>query len=607
MTTIVTISIDDPNGLDSNLIFFGTYQHDTNFTIASGGLGITRTLNGVTTDYRLEATGTGFASNNFESVGYATSLSLSNFFGSPLLMHAAFAVDSYWASTGGVQVSLDWLTPDSLATRILQKADAQLIFNGNVGKDTLHGSFWNDVLHGGPGGDTMYGNDGIDTLSYSFSSAAVNVNLATSVAAGGDATGDHFFSMENIEGSSFADVLTGDAGNNFIDGGLGRDTIRGGAGNDSIFGRDGGGTLYGEAGNDRIDGGVDSDVIYGGIGDDELRVGTGNNYAYGEAGIDNLLGDTGNDHLYGGADNDFLQGIGGVDVLDGGLGADQMSSGAGAAAFYVDNIGDQVLDFVRGDGDRVLTSISFALTAFKEIENFQTTNSAGLGAINLTGNGVAQTITGNNGVNIIDGQGGADVMIGLKGSDTYKVDDAADRVVESTGGGTDTVQASVSYALASTTQVEILATTNAASAIALDLTGNAFVQAITGNAGANILNGGAGNDTLTGLGGSDTFFFNSTLNGSTNVDFITDFSVAADTIQLENAKFTAITGLNTLTADQFVKNATGTAVDANDHIIYETDTGKLFYDSNGSGAGGSVLFATLAINLALTNADFFIV
>ncbi|PZV36654.1 hypothetical protein B5V02_20865 [Mesorhizobium kowhaii] len=66
----------------------------------------------------------------------------------------------------------------------------------------------------------------------------------------------------------------------------------------------------------------------------------------------------------------------------------------------------------------------------------------------------------------------------------------------------------------------------------------------------------------------------------------------------------ALGGNGTLTADQFVKNTTGLAGDGTDHIIYETDTGWLYYDSNGNAAGGSTHFATLAANLALTNADF---
>ncbi len=41
--------------------------------------------------------------------------------------------------------------------------------------------------------------------------------------------------------------------------------------------------------------------------------------------------------------------------------------------------------------------------------------------------------------------------------------------------------------------------------------------------------------------------------------------------------------------------------------IYNSATGALFYDSNGSAAGGAVQFATLSKGLGMTNADFLIV
>ena len=62
-----------------------------------------------------------------------------------------------------------------------------------------------------------------------------------------------------------------------------------------------------------------------------------------------------------------------------------------------------------------------------------------------------------------------------------------------------------------------------------------------------------------------------------------------------------------LTAAQFAANASGTAQDASDRIIYETDTGRLIYDSNGNVAGGDVHFATLDAGLAISNADFSVV
>jgi Ca2+-binding RTX toxin-like protein len=92
--------------------------------------------------------------------------------------------------------------------------------------------------------------------------------------------------------------------------------------------------------------------------------------------------------------------------------------------------------------------------------------------------------------------------------------------------------------------------------------------------------------------------FNTTLNGATNVDTIMDFdaTISGDTdrIQLDNDIFTAFGGFTgTLNAANFVANATGTAGDGNDYIVFNTTTGALMYDADGSGAGAAVQFATL--------------
>ena len=136
-------------------------------------------------------------------------------------------------------------------------------------------------------------------------------------------------------------------------------------------------------------------------------------------------------------------------------------------------------------------------------------------------------------------------------------------------------------------------------------------DALYGDAGNDLLRGGAGNDILYGGAGKDLFRFDTTLGTSTtpNIDQIKDFSVLDDTIQLENAIFTKFgtTTTGTINAAYFRANTTGLAADSNDYIIYETDTGKLFYDSNGNAAGGSVQIALLGINLALTSADFVLI
>ncbi|BCH25178.1 hypothetical protein [Mesorhizobium sp. L-8-3] len=101
-----------------------------------------------------------------------------------------------------------------------------------------------------------------------------------------------------------------------------------------------------------------------------------------------------------------------------------------------------------------------------------------------------------------------------------------------------------------------------------------------------------------------TIVFSTALNASTNVDTITDSNVAADTIRFDNAVTPGLgTTLGTLTQAKFWKSTTGLAHDADDRIIYETDTGKLFHDANGSAAGGATHFVTLSTKPALTNLD----
>jgi len=138
---------------------------------------------------------------------------------------------------------------------------------------------------------------------------------------------------------------------------------------------------------------------------------------------------------------------------------------------------------------------------------------------------------------------------------------------------------------------------------AIDLTGNEIAQEVVGNAGANRIDGKGGADTLKAGSGADAFVFSSAL-GAGNIDKIGDYSVTTDTIELENAIFTKLTATGPMLSGWFRANATGTAQDANDHIIYETDTGKLFYHADANGAGAAIQFATLTGHPTITFADF---
>ncbi|MFO0017405.1 MAG: M10 family metallopeptidase C-terminal domain-containing protein, partial [Synechococcaceae cyanobacterium] len=136
----------------------------------------------------------------------------------------------------------------------------------------------------------------------------------------------------------------------------------------------------------------------------------------------------------------------------------------------------------------------------------------------------------------------------------------------------------------------------------LTLLGNYGFNTIIGSPFNDLLNGNRGNDTLTGGGGSDIFRFDSSLNATTNRDTITDFNPAEDRIELENSIFTGLTTTGPLAASAFgVGSAASTP---NQRILYNSVTGTLTYDSNGSAAGGSVVFATLSTGLALTSSLF---
>ena len=137
--------------------------------------------------------------------------------------------------------------------------------------------------------------------------------------------------------------------------------------------------------------------------------------------------------------------------------------------------------------------------------------------------------------------------------------------------------------------------------------GNAAANVLFGNAGNDTIRGGFGNDYLAGGLGRDNFVFNDKLNGTGNRDQIADFKAADDTIKLDNAYFTRLTGAaNTvLSASQFW--AGSAAHDTSDRVIYNPATGVLTYDANGSAADGTVQFAVLSAHLALTNADFVII
>ncbi|WP_421590992.1 beta strand repeat-containing protein [Shinella sp. M27] len=546
-------------------------------------------------------------------------------------------------AAGDTYSSIENLTGSAFADKLTGNNSVNSISGGNGndtlsglgGDDSLFGDDGNDTLFGGVGKDKLDGGTGTDRASYAAATAAVIASLTSPAGNTGEALGDTYISIENLTGSAFNDKLTGNNGVNSISGGKGNDTLSGLGGNDSLFGNDGNDTLLGGVGKDKLDGGAGTDRVSYAAATAAVIASLSN--AAGNTG--EALGDTYTsiENLTGSAFNDKLTGNNSVNSISGGKGNDMLSGLGGNDSLFGNDGNDTLLGGVgkdKLDGGAGTDRVSYAAATAGVVASL--TSPAGntgealgdtyISIENLTGSAFNDKLTGNNGVNSISGGKGNDTLSGLGGNDSLFGNDGNDTLLGGVGkdkldGGAGTDR--VSYAAATAGVVASLTSPAGNTGEALgdtyvsieNLTGSAFNDTLTGNNGVNLiiggngndtLNGRAGSDTLTGGNGNDTFLFNTTL-GATNIDKITDFNFVNDTIRLENSIFNAIVGVGVLSAAQFTANASGTATDSNDRIIYETDTGKLFYDSNGKAAGGSVQFATLSPGLGISHNDFFII
>ena len=278
-----------------------------------------------------------------------------------------------------------------------------------------------------------------------------------------------------------------------------------------------------------------------------------------------LIGNWGNNVLKGYAGNDTIYGNMGNDTLDGGTGADVMYGGVGDDKFYVDNVGDKVIEYVNEGRDTVFSTINYDLS---KTEHIHIENAVLLGTGNLTlqGSGEGNLLKGNAGNNqlnglggndwleggagndVLNGNAGADRMIGGAGNDVYYADSKSDVVVETAGGGRDTVNVSFDYDLLKVAHIENAIAIGAGH---IKLQGSGEGNLLKGNAGNNQLNGlggndwleggaghdvlvgGSGRDVLVGGTGNDTFKFGG-VNDSTLTlkDVINDFTRGQDKIDL---------------------------------------------------------------------------
>jgi Ca2+-binding RTX toxin-like protein len=510
----------------------------------------------------------------------------------------------------------------SLATRVqvenLTLTGAAVNATGNALGNVLTGNALANILDGRAGNDTLRGGGGNDLYIVDKVGDVVDEESNTD-------TGDEVKSVTvllaaiaGIEHYTFAGTkawtFTGNGSDNRISGGSGADNLDGAGGNDTLLGNGGNDTLTGGIGADSLDGGTGNDLMKGGAGSDIYVVNAAGDKIDEEGNADaadlarasisvnlttlgggliedatligaaaiNATGTVGINHLIG---ND------GANKLDGGGGADILEGGKGADTYDVDDIGDKAIETIGGAAggiDLVRSTVSFTLGA-----NVEKLTLLGSDDIDATGNTLNNTLLGNAGANILDGGAGNDAMTGGKGDDTYIVDAAGDTVIEAAGGGTDLVQSSVTFSLASRVNVENLELTGGGK---ITGTGNALANVITGNDGDNTLNGAAGNDTLTGGDGIDR------LSGGTGRDTF-DYNLVSDAGD---------------TITDFTKGANGDVLDLHDILADAGFAGSdafadgfLSFDPSGKntvitvfdgGVGPGTAVATL-LNVSLTQID----
>ena len=418
-------------------------------------------------------------------------------------------------------------------------------------------------------------------------------------------------------------------------------TLNGSGLDDILYGLDGNDTIFGNNGNDTLDGGTGTDEMIGGLGDDtyfidsvadivtELpgqgtdRLNTAINlnpfgtryanieefaligsataihttdngetifanptlgsriFAYG--GDDTINGSVGNDRIFAGSGNDTIFGGGGNDVIDGNAGADTMTGGAGNDNYFVDNLGDVVIEAANEGTDFVRSFVDFTLGDNIELLRLALTATVGNGNAldnTIVTAGGAATLRGFDGNDRIRGSQFNDIIQGGRDNDTINGLSGADTI--DGGSGDDEIKGSNGDDI---------------------IDGGTGNDTIFGGKDNDTITGGSGLDTMRGDIGADIFVFDdghfSGLTAGT-ADLITDFDQAENDI-IDLSLVDAILGGGD-DAFTFIGNAafSGTAGE----VRFEQSGGvtMIFMDTNGN--GNPNLAIALSGLITLTEADF---
>ena len=474
------------------------------------------------------------------------------------------------------------------------------------------------------------------TTNSSTSKSAINLDgneLSQTIIgnAGNNRITDNYFHATTPYFNSSADVLRGLGGDdNYLVTNAGTTIVEGaGGGNDVVTVQLGLGdvspyvldanaqveTLQAIGYEAELTGNRYSTTIKGAGGKDTLS------YTAGLSGVAYTLdGGAGDDTLIGGEGDDILIGGEGDDILHLGPNGGIAKGGKGNDYYLIESATNNVLEDTEG-ANSVGTFYTFALPEHST-GTFVALTLLGTMAINGTGNDLnnhihgnsrKNTLTGLDGNDVLDGHGGGDTLDGGKGDDTYYAR-GNETFIEAAGNGFDTIITQTkSVVLAANAEIELIKTTNAGGGYAINLTGSDFGQTLIGNGVANTLDGGGGDDVLLGWAGSDTLYGRSGADtfvlselSSSSFDTIADFNSSdGDTIGLRNTIYHLLPFIEgELQASAFRANGTGLAEDADDRLIYNTTSGELFFDSDGTGSFSSYKLAVLTGIPTLTAASF---
>ncbi|MGL5362223.1 MAG: hypothetical protein ACRDBH_05045 [Bosea sp. (in: a-proteobacteria)] len=456
--------LDNLGGGNSDDAMYGEADNDTlsggpgNDTL-DGGAGVDSLVGGAGNDtFIVDSTADVAFENSADGVGYDGVIASTNY---QLLQYFEWLVLSETAGTsnGTGNAEGNSILGNSFSN-VLSGGGGNDILASLGGNDTLDGGTGSDVMAGGLGNDVYYVDSAQDNCSEVFGEGVDTAYTSTAYVLGPSVEQLIMFESAgaiNAIGSYDGNNMWGNTFNNVIFGAGGSDAISGGAGNDF---------LSGDEGNDALHGGQGNDTMYGGTGDDVYWIdslsdvvaeiaGQGSDFVYTTvnyimgADIENVLldggnsisvlgnasnnamqGNAGNNGIAGGAGNDYILAKAGNDSIDGQLGADTMGGETGIDTYFVDDIGDVVMEVAEaGVFDTVWSTVTFIMPANVEIFIAQ-----GGAAISALGNDDVTLMLGNNAANVFLSLGGNDMVLGQGGNDTIEGGTGNDSLSGGVGG-----------------------------------------------------------------------------------------------------------------------------------------------------------------------------